>query len=239
MNRSEALNELAAALAKAQGMIRGAVKDRTNPHFRSNYADLSSIWEACREPLASVGLAVTQLPAVEEGAVVVETVLLHSSGQWCSSRLRIPLAQQTAHAIGSAITYARRYSLAAMVGVAPEDDDAEMASTSPGPDPVRPAQSVLGVSPQQLRDLNTLISAMSFAKREEARAFCAWLIGRHDLESVKDLGLTDVRSIVAQLGMVLPDGRLGLNKERADELVDRWRGERFASEVVAVRPIKS
>lgn len=127
MNRSEQTNELAAALAAAQAKIRGAVRDSENPYFRSAYADLQSVWEACREPLASNGLAVVQCPARDGDAVSVETTLLHASGQWVSCILSAVPAKQDAQGVGSVISYLRRYSLAAMVGVYQIDDDAEGA----------------------------------------------------------------------------------------------------------------
>lgn len=128
MNRSESIASLAAALAKAQAEIRPAVKDSENPHFRSRYADLASVWDACRTALTGNGLSVVQLPEVtSQGVIAVETILLHDSGEFIGGRIEIPLAKQDAQGVGSAITYARRYSLAAVVGIAPDDDDGEAA----------------------------------------------------------------------------------------------------------------
>ncbi len=129
MNKSEQINELATALSKAQGAIKGALKDTANPFFKSKYADLSSVWEACREQLANNGLSVAQTPCKSEhGYVGIETILMHSSGQWISNDFAIPVTKVDAQGFGSAITYARRYALAAMVGVAPEDDDGNAAT---------------------------------------------------------------------------------------------------------------
>jgi ERF superfamily len=124
-----ATNELAAALAKAQGMMRAASKDSTNPHFKSKFADLASVWEAIREPLSTNGLAVVQLPSTEpNGGATITTVLLHTSGQSLSAKLTMPVAQATPQGFGSALTYCRRYALCAVVGVvADEDDDANAA----------------------------------------------------------------------------------------------------------------
>lgn len=128
MNKSEFIAELALSLSKAQGSIKGALKDSLNPHFKAKYADLASTWDACREQLAKNELSVVQMPEVSEtGGIAVETILMHSSGQWISSRFVMPLAKPDAHGVGSAITYARRYALAAMVGIAPEDDDGNKA----------------------------------------------------------------------------------------------------------------
>ena len=128
MNRSESIKELAAALPKAQAIMQGAVKDSENPHLRNKYADLASVWAAAREPLTKFGFSVVQLPVMtDRGTVAVETILLHESGEFISGIIEIPVSKQDAQGIGSAVTYARRYSLAAMVGIAPEEDDGEAA----------------------------------------------------------------------------------------------------------------
>lgn len=131
-DESPALGQLAAALAKAQGEIRNASKDTVNQHLRTRYADLASTWDACRAPLAKNELAIIQrITNVHEG-VLITTMLVHSSGEFVRDRLTIPVAQQISkdgnkqpitHAMGSAITYGRRYALSAMVGVAAGDDD--------------------------------------------------------------------------------------------------------------------
>jgi hypothetical protein len=130
--RSESLAKLAEALAKAQGEIKGAAKDSDNPFFKSKYADLASIVDACRSPLAANGLAVMQFPRSTAEGVEVETLLAHSSGEWVAEILSLPVAKADAQGVGSAITYARRYALASMVGVAPEDDDGNAAVKSTG-----------------------------------------------------------------------------------------------------------
>jgi len=131
MTTSDTLNELATALAKAQGTIKGAIKDADNPFFKSRYADLASVWDACRGALAANGLSIVQAPrasAFEGGWVIeVETRLLHSSGQWMADSLSLPVGKPDAQGVGSALTYARRYALASFVGVAPEDDDGNAA----------------------------------------------------------------------------------------------------------------
>lgn len=131
--QSEQLNELADALAKAQGAIKGASKDTTNPHFKSKYADLASVWDACREPLSKNGLAVIQTGATVNNQYIMRTRLMHSSGQWIEGEVPCMIARQTnpMQALGSAITYARRYGLAAIVGIAPEDDDGNASGAVP------------------------------------------------------------------------------------------------------------
>lgn len=133
MRSSESINEIATALAAAQGTIKPAPKDSTNPHYKNNYADLTSVWTACRDSLATNHLAVIQSPEFLDGRVVLVTRIIHKSGQWLESELSVKPQQDTAQGIGSCITYARRYALAAMVGVvADEDDDGNEASKSTG-----------------------------------------------------------------------------------------------------------
>jgi hypothetical protein len=135
MNSSPEINELATALAKAQAMMTGALKDSANPFFKSKYADLESVWQACRKALTDNGMAVVQYGAVidQDGgaAQVLVTRLLHSSGQWLEGCFPIRAKDESPQAMGSAITYARRYGLAAMVGVYQTDDDAEAAQGRP------------------------------------------------------------------------------------------------------------
>ncbi len=120
--------QLAAALAKAQAEIGGATKSKQNPHYRSRYADLAEVWDACRQALSTHGLSVVQQPSADGPRVTVTTILLHESGEYLQSALTMTAVQETPQAIGSCITYARRYALAAVVGVAPEDDDGHAAS---------------------------------------------------------------------------------------------------------------
>lgn len=127
MEQSEQINELAAALAKAQGEITGALKDSNNPFFKSKYADLASCWDACRKPLSENGLAVIQPTVEKDGTVYVVTTLAHSSGQWIRGWLPIKTKDDGPQAQGSGLTYARRYALAGIVGLAQVDDDAEAA----------------------------------------------------------------------------------------------------------------
>lgn len=136
MNKSEAINELASALAAAQLAMRSADKDGENPHFRSSYSTLASVWDAIRIPLSSNGLSVVQsvstLYAEGRVSVSVETTLLHSSGQWVASSLELPVGKPDAQGIGSAITYGRRYGISALVGAtADDDDDGSAASADP------------------------------------------------------------------------------------------------------------
>lgn len=132
MTHSESINEIATALAKAQGQIEGAKKDKKNPHFKNDYADLASVWDACREALTKNGLSVAQsAESSGDGGYGVTTMLLHTSGQWMSGTLYLRPAKDDPQGAGSCLTYARRFALSAMVGVAPADDDGNAASEKP------------------------------------------------------------------------------------------------------------
>jgi hypothetical protein len=131
MPQSENINELAAALAKAQGTMKAAHFNKTNPHFKNKYADLTAILEAVRHPLSENGLAIVQTPEIMDGAFCLVTRLLHSSGQYIAGEYPLP-AQATPQQIGSAITYAKRYSLCAIVGISADDDDDAEATRKEG-----------------------------------------------------------------------------------------------------------
>ena len=128
MEKSDTTGELAKALAIVQSKLEGTKKDGTNPFFKMSYATLASVWDACREPLTSNGLSVVQTFSPHDENLTVDTTLLHSSGEWISGSLTLHLTKNDPQGAGSAITYGRRYSLAAIVGLSPEDDDAEGAT---------------------------------------------------------------------------------------------------------------
>ncbi len=147
---SVTLGALAKALAKAQASLEDAKKDRTNPHFNSKYATLASVRAAMSDVLPVCGLAVVQSfePHGDNGVCVV-TTLLHESGEWIRSRLFLPVTKKDAQGFGSAISYARRYSLAAIVGIATDDDDDGNTASKP---PVRKATEPV-VTPAQVDPL--------------------------------------------------------------------------------------
>jgi hypothetical protein len=126
MRTSEQINELADALAKAQSAIEGAVRGNVNPAFRSRYADLGAVWDAIREPLSAAGIAVVQALETSDGRVICTTRMM-KGGQWIEADFSLPVAKQDAHGYGAAASYARRYSLMAMVGVPSIDTDANDA----------------------------------------------------------------------------------------------------------------
>lgn len=120
--QSDAINEIAKALAAAQSKIEAATLNRINPHFKSKYADLASVIDSIREPLSANGLAVSQTTEIRETGLILRTVLMHSSGQWLAAEYPLP---QTARPqeLGSALTYARRYCLSSIICNSSDDDD--------------------------------------------------------------------------------------------------------------------
>lgn len=119
-----------AALAAAQMEMGRALKSANNPHFKSKYADLSSVVDACMPALNSHGIAVYQPTGAEGGAHFVETILAHESGQMISCRVPLIIGKNDMQGYGSAVTYARRYGLMGMAGIAPEDDDGNAAASA-------------------------------------------------------------------------------------------------------------
>ena len=128
MNKSENIGQLALALSKAQGQMKFALKDANNPFFKSRYADLASVIEAIKIPLSANGIAFVQATDFEDQAVIVETVLMHESGEWISGRLRMQPTKNDPQGVGSAVTYAKRYGLQALAGVPSDDDDGNAAT---------------------------------------------------------------------------------------------------------------
>jgi hypothetical protein len=187
--QSEQIGELAKALAAAQGKITGALKDSSNPFFKSRYADLASVWDACRGPLSENGLAVVQLTESDDAGVYVSTTLAHSSGQWMRSRLRLSPKDSTPQGMGSAITYGRRYALAAIVGVAQVDDDGNAASgreKSDYADPRGPAEHRQFDPAERDKYVSRFMDAMNMDKEEPViaaavHALHTEIASKHDL----------------------------------------------------------
>jgi hypothetical protein len=115
---------LTGAILKVQGSVDSVKKDKANPHFKSRYATLENVIDTARPALQEAGIAFVQAPGqVLDGSVEVTTMLVHESGEWMRSTLHVPLGKRDAQGVGSAITYGCRYSLMAMLGLPPTDDD--------------------------------------------------------------------------------------------------------------------
>ena len=164
MQCSNEINELSAALAKAQGAMIGAHKGADNPFFKSRYSDLASVMEAIRKPFADNGLSFIQAPAFADGKVSITTRIMHSSGQWIESTLDVPVAKNDAQAVGSAISYGKRYALQSMAGVPSIDDDGEAAVNRQAPPPAT-------ISVDQAAELKTTIEKLDVDVAKFCTAF--------------------------------------------------------------------
>ena len=134
------MKNIASALVKAQRGFAPALKTSTNPHFRSKYVDLAGCVEAVVDSLNAAGIALIQRTSQDDTGVTVETVFVHESGEMLEcGKLHVPAAKQDPQGYGSALTYARRYSLMAACGIAPEDDDGNAASATIIPLPMKKA----------------------------------------------------------------------------------------------------
>lgn len=136
MNRSDEIKQLAAALTKAQATMKSVKKTSENPFYKSTYADLASVWDTIRQPFTDNGFSISQFTETKENQACVITLLMHVSGEWLSSELILPTVRYDKErnpipldpqAFGSALSYARRYAISALCGVATEDDDSEGA----------------------------------------------------------------------------------------------------------------
>lgn len=156
---------IAAALASAQMDMGPALKTANNPHFKTKYANLSAVVEACLEALNKNGIAVIQPTGEDERGRYVETMLLHTSGQELTCRVPLIVAKNDMQGYGSAVTYARRYGLMCMTGIAPEDDDGNAAASAPpekrqpqlnAKDQVRPEQIAIRAAVDSLNNADSI-----------------------------------------------------------------------------------
>ena len=185
MERSENINELATALSKAQGVIVPASKDSDNPFFKSKYADLAAVWEVARDPLHKNGLAVVQHPSAEGNVVTVETVLTHASGQWMASKLTMNAKDASPQAIGSCITYLRRYALSSVVGIASEiDDDGNAATHKEAPKSVREPKDIVYNPPVTMK---SILVGEAKKKFPDMTAFQVWRVDNGFAEDLNEL----------------------------------------------------
>jgi hypothetical protein len=161
LNKSDGIAELAAALVAAHAEIKGVVKSATNPFFKSKYATLDAVVDAVKPPLLAQGIVVVQ--GVQDAAegVAIETMLLHKSGQWLSSTLRLPASKEDAQGYGSAISYGRRYGLMAICGVPAEDDDGNAATATAPTSKITPvAGSLAALDPKEQEQAKQVASSI-------------------------------------------------------------------------------
>jgi hypothetical protein len=141
LNSSDSIKELATALSIVQGQLTFAKKDSKNPFFKSNYADLESVWDACRDLLSANGLAIMQFPGLYiDGSMELTTIITHKSGEFISQTMSFPVVKPDPQGSMATLTYMRRGALAAVVGVVQADDDGNLASKVEKPIPITPQQ---------------------------------------------------------------------------------------------------
>ena len=131
MNKSESITSLTKALNTFQGKLTSVKKDAVNPFYKSKYATLDTIWETIRKLLSENGLAITQTMGILDGKSILETTLYHTSGEWISGIQLVNPVKDDPQALGSAISYARRYSLSAILGIVSDEDDDGNVATKP------------------------------------------------------------------------------------------------------------
>ena len=132
MRTSESLKAIAPALIEAQEQMKFAIKDSTNPHFKSRYADLGSVIDAIKKSLNDNGIAFIQTPTESTvGTLALSTRLIHVSGEWIEDTAICPLQKNEPQGYGSALTYMRRYCLASITGLYQDDDDGESTRMNP------------------------------------------------------------------------------------------------------------
>lgn len=198
MNKSESINELAAALARAQTGFATIGFNKINPHFKRGYADLTAIINATRPALAANGLAIAQFPAAEGNVVTVETVLTHSSGQWIGGMTSLTASKADAQGIGAAITYAKRYGLAAILNVAAdEDDDGNAASEPPPSQRAAPKQDPKPVAESPAAAFARIVCEWSGVAPEDRKAACMDAAKRCGVVWKKDITEDEARRMLA------------------------------------------
>jgi hypothetical protein len=210
MSQSDVINELATALSKAQGEMQAAIKDKVNPFFKSAYADLGSIWDAARPVLSKYGLCVMQTTELDNSRnqVIMVTTLAHTSGQWMKSYLPLNPTKNDSQGMGAAITYLRRYSLSAIVGVVcDDDDDGETAvgrgknqntqqknNNQPPAPPIQETPEYIGKA--EVIALTTLISSLD---EESNKSFREWIKKTFMADTIQDIPKACFEKCVASL----------------------------------------
>ena len=205
MNRSENVKELVTALSSFQGQLTAVKKDAINPFFKSRYATLDTIWDTIRKPLAENGLSISQtmdILGIEPPFSVLETTLYHTSGEWINGRLILNPVKDDPQGLGSAITYARRYSLCAMLGVvADEDDDATVISKPTGQ---YDAKSTVESAPTAVKkttkkyDTSTLEGALEFLEDKNPNKWGHTIVATRIIDKYGITG-DSIKELVAKL----------------------------------------
>lgn len=209
ISHSTEIKEFVAALAKAQGMMKPAVFNRVNPHFKTRYADFTSCMDACRVPLSENGLAPIQYCETIDGKLNLVTMLAHTSGQWMKSEFPLIPSKMDSQGIGSAMTYAKRYSLCGMVGIVADeegDDDGEAAvgrgkheepvRQPPRPTPTqapaqpKPPQKLLATQVAAIKDLESKLD------KECKDKLYSWLSLAYKIDKIEDIIVDNFQKVL-------------------------------------------
>jgi hypothetical protein len=182
MNQSENIQELVAALSKAQGVMKPAIFNKKNPHFKNKYADFTSVMDACRMPLSSNGLSIMQYCETVNDKTILVTMLAHISGQFIKSFFPLNPKSLDSQAVGSALTYAKRYCLAAMIGVVADDDDddAELATEIERQAPL-PKKKITASQVAEIKKLEDQLD------KDSKDRFYSWLNTTYEVKAIEDL----------------------------------------------------
>jgi len=195
-NESQA--KLSAAFVAAQKEFKSAIKEATNPFYKSKYADLASVWEACHQSLAKHDLAISQSPGKvldQPLRMELETALVHSSGAYRKSVMEIPLKDLAPQSVGSSITYARRYALAAVLGIVIDEDDANKGSGKKAKAKyAKPAAKVETITKEDAAALRELAIEMDWTDAEREH-----LLLEYGLDNIMDLEKDQLKMFEAHL----------------------------------------
>jgi hypothetical protein len=206
--RSESVKELITALTAFQGKMTAVKKDSINPFYKSKYASLDTIWETIRKPLTDNGLSIAQTMNLIEDKSVLETTLYHTSGEWISGVQLVNPVKDDPQALGSAISYARRYSLSALLGiVADEDDDAETATPKAKEKPISTGgetskkSETPDITPAQTKKIYATAKEKQLSP-EEAKAYIKKTFNKN---STKELTKDEASTMIEFLNEIKPD----------------------------------
>ncbi len=195
--QSEEIKELVSALSKAQGAMRPAVFNRINPHFKNRYADFTSCMDCCRDPLSNNGLSIMQYCETVNDKLMLVTMLAHTSGQWMKSYFPLNPMKMDSQSIGSAMTYGKRYSLSAMLGIVSddEDDDGEAAhgrGQSAQQNSPKPINGQAQPKPQAKLSTTQIETLRKIEEKldDECKAkIYGWLQNQYKINSLEDIGV--------------------------------------------------
>lgn len=210
-NQSENIGELLAALSKAQGELKPASKGKSNPFFKTAYADLTSVWHACREPLAKHGLSIIQLvQAFEcESGFAMMTMIGHSSGEWIKSLCPMILDKKNAQGMGSAISYYRRYIMSSMLGIVTEDEDDDGNEASKYEEPKKESAKV--ISSQQLAHLNTMLD-----KVKDGEGLLKKILDRFSVKNLSLVPSDSFEKIISWINLKIQEEQKVINLEQVN-----------------------